>query len=93
MSAERIETFKKTSNHFKKASNSLKISLKCHAFLKKSLTFSKISLAAIDTMASPPLTGTSKKPISKLTLISISDKIILGLLIHYLEIVPHQRLI
>jgi hypothetical protein len=45
MSSKRIVIFKKASNHFKKASNSLKISLKCHAFLKKkSLAFSKKSL-------------------------------------------------
>jgi hypothetical protein len=47
MSSKIIEIFKTGSSHFKKASNSLKISLKCHAFLKKSLTFSKKSLAAI----------------------------------------------
>jgi hypothetical protein len=39
---------KMSSNHFKKASNSLKIFLKCHAFLKKSLAFSiKKSFTAI----------------------------------------------
>jgi hypothetical protein len=42
MYSKRIEIFKKASNYFKKASNqfkkgpnSLKISLKCNAFLKK----------------------------------------------------------
>jgi hypothetical protein len=45
---KKIKILKKSSYHFKKASNSLKISLKCHAFLKKSLnTFSKKSLVAI----------------------------------------------
>jgi hypothetical protein len=37
MSLKRIEIFNKASKYFEKASNSLKISLKCHAFFKKSL--------------------------------------------------------
>jgi hypothetical protein len=41
VSSKRNEIFKKISNHFDKASNSLKISLKCHAYLEKSLAFSK----------------------------------------------------
>jgi hypothetical protein len=40
MSQKRIEIFEK-------ASNSLKISIECNAFLKKGLEFSKMSLAAI----------------------------------------------
>jgi hypothetical protein len=40
MASKRIEIFTK-------ASFSLKISLKCHEFLKKSLAFSKKSLTAI----------------------------------------------
>jgi hypothetical protein len=50
MSAQRIEIFKK-------ASNSLKKSLKCHTFLKKSLAFKKKPRGncRIAEMASPPL--------------------------------------
>jgi hypothetical protein len=44
---------------FTKAKISLKVSLKCHKFLKKSLAFSKIKKprgnCRIATMASPPL--------------------------------------
>jgi hypothetical protein len=55
MSSKRIEIFKKkASNQIKKVLNSQKISLKCHAFLKKSLKFSKKN-QAIATMASPSL--------------------------------------
>jgi hypothetical protein len=57
MSSNRIEIFKKASNHFKKASNSLKISSKCHAFLKRA-SYSKKSASRqlpLCTMASPPL--------------------------------------
>jgi hypothetical protein len=39
--SKRIELFEKALNHFKKTYLSLKISLKCHAFLKKRLAFSK----------------------------------------------------
>jgi hypothetical protein len=61
MSSKRIEIFKKgkkASNHFKKASNFLKISLKCHKFLKKSVVVSKkkpYGNCRIATMTSPPL--------------------------------------
>jgi hypothetical protein len=43
MFLKRIEIFEKASNYFKKASNSLKISLKCHIFFKKYLTYSKVA--------------------------------------------------
>jgi hypothetical protein len=53
MSSKRIEIFKK-------ASNSQKISLKSHAFLKKSLAFSKKSLTAIAVLPQRPFTENSK---------------------------------
>jgi hypothetical protein len=41
MSSKRIEIFEKASNQLKKASNSLKISLKFHAFFKKNALYSQ----------------------------------------------------
>jgi hypothetical protein len=52
---KRIKIFKKASNHFKKASHSLKISFKCHTFFKKKPRILKKELSRIATMASLPL--------------------------------------
>jgi hypothetical protein len=47
MPSKRIEIIEKPPNYFKKASISLKISLKCHAFFKKCLIYPKKSLVGI----------------------------------------------
>jgi hypothetical protein len=66
MSSKRIEIFEKASNHFKKASHSLKMSLKLHAFLKKSLAFTKKSLVAIAASPQWPV-----RPLSDLFPLSV----------------------
>jgi hypothetical protein len=55
MSPKRIEIFKKASSCFKKVLNSLKLSLICNAFLKKSLAFSKKYLVAIAALPQWPV--------------------------------------
>jgi hypothetical protein len=68
--------FKKRIEIFKKASNSLKISLKCYAFLKKSLALLKKSLLEIATLPigqpapepHPPLPDASNNFIGKISL-------------------------
>jgi hypothetical protein len=57
LSGNVLEIFNKASIHIEKASNFLKIFLKCNAFLKKSLAFKKKPLGnyRIATMASPLL--------------------------------------
>jgi hypothetical protein len=55
MSSKRIEIFKKASIHIKKASNYLKISLKCSSFLKKKIRIFKKSLVAIAALPQWPV--------------------------------------